>query len=87
EMTANGFRFTVTGLNEGSAYAYTLTVRNAANTVLETYTGDFTTLSNTPTGMQEADNTPAGKVEKLLRDGQVLILRNGVAYDMMGQTR
>ena len=86
EMTANGFRFTVTGLDEGAAYAYTLTVRNAANTVLETYTGEFTTLSSTPTGMQEADNTPAGKVEKLLRDGQVLILRNGVAYDMMGQT-
>ena len=85
EMTANGFRFTVTGLNEGSAYAYTLTVRNAANTVLETYTGDFTTLSNTPTSINESDNTPAGEVEKLLRNGQVLILRNGETYDMMGQ--
>ena len=86
-MTANGFRFTVTGLNEGSAYAYTLTVRNAANTVLETYTGDFTTLSNTPTGINESAGEDAhahGQVEKILRDGQVLILRNGVAYDMMG---
>ena len=90
EMTANGFRFTVTGLDEGTAYAYTLTVRNAANTVLETYTGDFTTLSNTPTGINESAGEDAhahGQVEKILRDGQVLILRNGVAYDMMGQTR
>ena len=86
EMTANGFRFTVTGLNEGSAYAYTLTVRNAANTVLETYTGDFTTLSNTPTGINEsADEDAHGQVEKIIRDGQVLILRNGKTYDMMGQ--
>ena len=89
EMTANGFRFTVTGLNEGSAYAYTLTVRNAANTVLETYTGEFTTLSNTPTGINESTLTgrgTAGQVEKIIRNGQVLILRNGVTYDMMGQT-
>ena len=88
EMTANGFRFTVTGLNEGSAYAYTLTVRNAANTVLETYTGEFTTLSNTPTGINESADEDAhahGQVEKILRDGQVLILRNGETYDMMGQ--
>ena len=48
-------------------------------------TGEFTTQSSTPTGINESDNTPAGKVEKLLRDGQVLILRNGVTYDMMGQ--
>ena len=89
EMTANGFRFTVTGLDEGSAYAYTLTVRNAANTVLETYTGDFTTQSNTPTGINESageDAHAAGQVEKIIRDGQVLILRNGETYDMMGQT-
>ena len=91
EMTANGFRFTVTGLDEGAAYAYTLTVRNAANTVLETYTGDFTTLSNTPTGISDspdATETVSDKgAEKLLRNGQVLIIRNGETYDMMGQTR
>ena len=88
EMTANGFRFKVTGLDEGSAYAYTFTVRNAANSVLETYTGEFTTLSNTPTGVLESageDACAPGQAEKLLRDGQVLILRNGETYDMMGQ--
>ena len=89
EMTANGFRFTVTGLDEGSAYAYTLTVRSAANTVLETYTGEFTTLSNTPMGINESAGEDAhahGQVEKILHDGQVLILRNGKTYNMMGQT-
>lgn len=89
EMTANGFRFTVTGLDEGSAYAYTLTVRNAANTVLETYTGDFTTLSNTPTDISDRPDTTGTDsdkgAEKLLRNGQVLIIRNGKTYNMMGQ--
>ena len=88
EQTANGFRFTVTGLDEGAAYAYTLTVRNAANTVLETYTGEFTTLSNIPTGINESAGEDAhglGQVEKIIRNGQVLIIRNGKTYDMMGQ--
>ena len=89
EQTANGFRFTVTGLDEGTDYAYTLTVRNASNTILETYTGDFTTLSNTPTGISDRPDTTetasAKGAEKLLRDGQVVIIRNGETYDMMGQ--
>ena len=87
EQTANGFRFTVTNLSEGTAYAYTLTVRDAANSVLETYTGEFTTQSGNPMGIQESagDTPPAGQAEKLLRNGQVLILRNGETYDMMGQ--
>ncbi len=87
EMTANGFRFKVTGLDEGTDYAYTLTVRNAANSVLETYTGEFTTQSDNPMGIQESagENTPAGQAEKILRNGQVLILRNCETYDMMGQ--
>ena len=87
EQTANGFRFTVTNLSEGTAYAYTLTVRDAANSILETYTGEFTTQSDNPMGIHESagDNTPAGQAEKILQNGQVLILRNGVTYDMMGQ--
>ena len=51
--------------------------------------GEFTTQSSTSTGINESageDAHAAGQVEKILRDGQVLILRNGVAYDMMGQT-
>ena len=72
--------------NGGTAYAYTLTVRNAANTVLETYTGNFTTLSNIPTDINEsADEDAHGQVEKLLRNGQVLIIRNGETYNIMGQ--
>ena len=48
-------------------------------------TGEFTTQSSTPTGINESAGAHA-QVEKILRDGQVLILRNGETYDMMGQT-
>ena len=51
-------------------------------------TGEFTTQSSTPTGINESageDAHAAGQVEKIIRDGQVVILRNGETYDMMGQ--
>ena len=49
-------------------------------------TGEFTTQSSTPTGINESageDAHAAGQVEKIIRE--VLILRNGETYDMMGQ--
>ena len=52
-------------------------------------TGEFTTQSSTSTGINESageDAHAAGQVEKIIRDGRVVILRNGVAYDMMGNT-
>ena len=88
EMTANGFRFKVTGLDEGSAYAYTMTVRDEYYDTLETYTGEFTTLSNTPTGVNESAPTGRdahGQAEKTLRNGQVLILRDGKSYSILGE--
>ena len=41
--------------------------------------------SNAPTAIENALNTDTKGGQKLLRDGQVLILRNGETYDMMGQ--
>lgn len=51
-------------------------------------TGEFTTQSSTSTGINESageDAHAAGQVEKIIRDGQVVILRNGETYDLMGQ--
>ena len=57
-------------------------------TTRQTYTIYFSKKS-TPTDISDrpdATETASDKgATKLLRDGQVLILRNGVAYDMMGQ--
>ena len=52
-------------------------------------TGEFTTLSSTPTDISnspDATRTDSDKgATKLFRDGRVVILRNGETYDMMGQ--
>ena len=41
--------------------------------------------SNAPTAIETTKSTDTKGVQKLLRNGQVLILRNGETYDMMGQ--
>ena len=82
QSTAYGFSFVVTNLDANSHYTYTFTVNGADNEVIETCSGAFDTTEET-TALSEAEqqNKPS---RKSLRDGQVLILRDGVAYDMMG---
>ena len=87
-MTANGLQFTVTGLNSGTQYGYSLTAKDANEQPIATYSGSFTTTSEgVPTGI---DNTPflsgegMGEASKLLRNGEVLILRDGKTYTLQG---
>ena len=81
QSTAYGFSFVVTNLDANSHYTYTFTVNGADNEVIETYSGAFDTTEETALFETEQANKPS---RKIIRDGQVLILRNGVAYDMMG---
>ena len=61
----------------------------ADNTTRQTYTIYFSKMS-TPTDISDRPDTTGtdsnNGAEKLLRNGQVLIIRNGETYDMMGQT-
>ncbi len=59
---------------------------------LKIYTGKQLRLPSVPDGysfeadIDEAkDTTPAAKAVKVLRNGQIYILRNGVGYDLMGR--
>ncbi len=81
EQTAAGFRFTVTGLSESTRYTFGMTVKDAANATLQTYTGEFNT-----TGVATSlDNATTDTVaQKIIRDGQVLILRGDKTYTPMG---
>ena len=47
EQAGNGYRFTVTGLEEGTHYAYNIDVRDTADKTIKSYTGEFTTESMT----------------------------------------
>ena len=82
-QAGNGYRFTVTGLEEATHYTYNIDVRDAANQTINSYSGEFTTQSNVPSSV---DNTPAPMINctKTIRDGQLLILRDGKTYNVMG---
>ena len=85
EAVANGkgFRFTVTGLEDGTDYTYDITVKNEANQVIKTHSGKFTTepYSAVDNTYSQSSNT---NCQKLFRNGQLIILRDGVEYNAMG---
>ena len=81
EQTGAGFRFTVTGLSESTHYTFGMTVKDATNATLQTYTGEFNTTS-VATSLDNA--TTETTAQKVIRDGQVLILRGDKTYTPMG---
>ena len=84
EQAVNGYRFTVTGLTEATQYAYNITTKDAANNTIATYSGEFTTMGGTTTAVEDIlQNTT--NVQKLLRNGNLVIIRDGVEYNAMGQ--
>lgn len=80
EMTGNGYRFTVTGLEAGTDYTYSITAKSASQQILETYSGEFTT--NAPTGI--GDLQVQKTKTKFIRNNQLHIFRNGKLYNAMG---
>ena len=81
EQTAAGFRFTVTGLSESTRYTFGMTVKDATNATLQTYTGEFNT-TGVATSLDNA--TTETTAQKVIRNGQVLILRGDKTYTSMG---
>ena len=83
EQAGNGYRFTVTGLEEGTHYAYNIDVKDAADKTIKSYTGEFTT--QTATSVENTNiHSPITNCQKIIRNGQLLILRDGVEYTVMG---
>ena len=85
QATTNGWQFIVTGLNEGADYAYTMTVTDNGNKVLQTYEGTFTTLGgDLPEGLTQTTEVATG-IQKIISDGQVLIQRGDKTYTLTRQ--
>ena len=82
EATTNGYRFTVTGLEEGTDYTYTVTSKDAANKTISEHSGKFTT--NSTTDLSNSLIAPSLNCQKLFRNGQLIIIRDGVEYNAMG---
>ncbi len=76
--TGSGYRFTVTGLDEASAYTYDLTVKNADDKVLRNYTGAFVT--DGATALHGADITSL-----YAENGRIVCEQDFRIYDLLGR--
>ena len=81
EATANGYQFTVTGLDESTEYGYNLDVKDDSSKIIKSYEGEFTT--NSATGVEDVVISD-GTTQKLFRDGQLVIIRDGKTYNAQG---
>ena len=86
ELVANGsgLRFTVTGLNERTHYTYDLRAKDKDENTIQSHSGEFTTKSNVTTDMDNIQS-PVTTCQKVMRNGQLIIIRDGVEYNAMGQ--
>ncbi len=81
-----GLRFTITGLESGTDYQVTVIAKDENEEVVEEYVSDFTTSGaeeDTPTGLDTIGDT--NQATKLLRNGQIFILRGEKVYTLQGQ--
>ncbi len=78
----NGYRFTVTSLESGTKYGYNIDVKDASNKTIKSHFGEFTTQSTTAVDNITTNNA---NIQKIMRDGQLIILRDGVEYNAVGQ--
>ena len=84
EQAVNGYRFTVTGLEEQTQYGYDVSAKDDKDNTISSYTGEFTTQSNTSTSVSNIQYSTSD-THKKLRNGHLIIIRDGVEYNVMGQ--
>ena len=77
-----GFAFTITGLEAGTAYNYTLTAKNSSGNAVNTISGTF--ITKAPQGIDEIVDRPSSN-RKFIKDGQVYILRGDKMFTLQGQ--
>lgn len=76
-----GFSFTVTGLDSGTTYNLTITAKDSNGQTLQTTTQTFTTEELTGVEDIVTNCTPT----KVIRNGQLFILRGDKTYTVQGQ--
>ena len=87
QAQAAGFAFTVTSLDSGTTYSYTMTAKDSSGNVLKTESGTFTT-TGVATAIDNIDSSSlqGGDRGRLIyHNGQIFILRGDKTYTLQGQ--
>ncbi len=87
KTTAAGFglNFTVTGLEAGTKYGYSLDSKTSEGVVLNSKSGTFETIGETTSIEDIFIPTASDSVHKVIENGTIYILRNGEKYLVDGR--
>ncbi len=85
-LTTTGWQFTITNLESGTKYDYTVTAKKLDETPAYSQSGTFTT-TGTASSIEQIANDKMSKCEneKIIIGGQIFILRDGKIYSVQGQ--
>ena len=75
---------TIEDLYQNTTYYFAVQAYNDEDQMIAEEIGSFTTLKE-EMGVQDTEVMPDTRAQKVLRNGQVLIIRNGKVYTMMGK--
>jgi len=86
QAQAAGFAFTVTSLDSGTTYSYTMTAKGNNGNVLKTESGTFTTTGDAQ-GIEEISSSLQGgdRGRLIYHNGQIYLLRGDKVYTLQGQ--
>jgi hypothetical protein len=83
-MGTTTLNFTVTGLEDNHTYYFLLQAYDESDNQIDEKTGSFTTENDVASGISNLSNEVSTPI-KLLRDGQIVILRGDKTYTLTGQ--
>ena len=81
EMTSNGYKFTINGLEPGTEYTYAVIAKDASAQPLQTYSGSFETTM--PTGLEDL-TIDKNVGNKFIYGNHLYILRDGNLFTATG---
>jgi hypothetical protein len=83
QTQADGFSFTVTGLDSNTSYDLTITAKNSSGATLSQKNTSFKTAG--VSAIDQISNNQLPMSNKVIRNGQLYILRDGKTYTVQGQ--
>ena len=83
-QTTTGWQYTINGLEANTEYEYIVIAKRSDSTEAYKETIPFTT-AQTPTALDQTSQEPRANSQKLIRDGQILILRGDKTFTLQGQ--